>query len=161
MPPCAALRPRRRRRSPSSLAGCSGEEEAPERPASERLAAAKAAFDAARTVALDLSSRDVPPRENGVTAAKGSGVISATEPQFEGTITGTVGGVAGTIDVIAIGDTTYLKLFTPDYEETDLDTAERAEPRDVLRPGRRHLRAAARRPSTPRTRARPARAARC
>ena len=55
------------------LAGCSGEEEATERPAAERLAAAKARFDAAKTVALDLSSRDVPPRENGVTAAKGSG----------------------------------------------------------------------------------------
>ena len=66
------------------LAGCSGEEEAPERPATERLAAAKANFDAANTVALDLSSLDVPPRENGVTAAKGSGVISATEPKFAG-----------------------------------------------------------------------------
>jgi lipoprotein LprG len=110
------------------LAGCSGEEETAERPASERLVAAKAAFDAAKTVALDLSSRDVPSRENGVTAAKGSGVISATEPQFQGTITGTVGGVAGTIDVIAIGDTTYLKLFTPEYEETDLDTLNAPNP---------------------------------
>jgi len=116
------------------LAGCSGEEEAPERPASERLAAAKAGFDAAKTVALDLSSRDVPPRENGVTAAKGSGVISATEPQFEGTITGTVGGVAGTIDVIAIGDTTYLKLFTPEYEETDLETLNAPNPATFFDP---------------------------
>lgn len=116
------------------LAGCSGEEEAPERPATERLAAAKANFDAANTVALDLSSLDVPPRENGVTAAKGSGVISATEPKFAGTITGTVGGIAGTIDTIAIGDTAYLKLFTPEYEETDLDTLNAPNPATFFHP---------------------------
>lgn len=110
------------------LAGCSGEEGAPERPPADRLAAAKAVFDAAGSVALDLSSRDVPSVENGVTAAKGDGVISATEPRFQGTITGTVGGVAGTIDAIAIGETAYLKLFTPEYEETDLDTLNAPNP---------------------------------
>ena len=110
------------------LAGCSGEDAAPERPPAERLAAAKAVFDGAGSVALDLSSRDVPSVENGVTAAKGNGVISATEPKFQGTITGTVGGVAGTIDAIAIGETAYLKLFTPEYEETDLDTLNAPNP---------------------------------
>ena len=110
------------------LAGCSGEDAAPEQPPAERLAAAKAVFDAAGSVALDLSSRDVPSVENGVTAAKGDGIISATEPKFQGTITGTVGGVAGTIDAIAIGETAYLKLFTPEYEETDLDTLNAPNP---------------------------------
>lgn len=105
-----------------ALAGCSSGDAAATRPPAERLAAAKARFDGARTVALDLSSRGVPSVENGVTAAKGDGVISATEPKFRGTITGTVSGVNGTIDAIAIGDTAYLKLFTPTYEETDLDT---------------------------------------
>ncbi|HSF98939.1 MAG TPA: LppX_LprAFG lipoprotein [Ornithinibacter sp.] len=105
-----------------ALSACSGEDAAPEVPPTDRLVAAKAAFDAAGTVQLDLSSRDVPPRENGVTAAKGAGVIHPAEPQFQGTITGTVQGIAATIDVIAIGDTAYLKLFTPEYEETDLDT---------------------------------------
>lgn len=111
-----------------ALAGCSGEDAAPQQPPAERLAAAKAAFDAAKTVALDLSSRDVPSVENGVTAAKGNGAISPTEPKFQGTITGTVGGVNGTIDAIAIGDTAYLKLFTPDYEETDLETLNAPNP---------------------------------
>lgn len=110
------------------LAGCSGEEVPPEQPPGERLSQAKATFDAAGSVALDLSSRDVPSVENGVTAAKGLGVISAEEPRFQGTITGTVGGVSGTIDAIAIGDTAYLKLFTPTYEETDLATLNAPNP---------------------------------
>jgi lipoprotein LprG len=107
-----------------ALAGCAGEDAAappPQNP-TEQLAAAKAAFDAAKTVQLDLTSRDVPPRQNGVTRAKGAGVISATEPKFQGTITGTIKGVAGTIDVVAIGADTYLKFFTPDYKKTDFDS---------------------------------------
>ena len=84
--------------------GCSGGEAPPDAPtprsASEQLAAAKTVLDAAGTVALELTSRDVPARENGVTAAKGSGVISATEPKFAGTITGSIQGVAGTIERI-------------------------------------------------------------
>ena len=112
-----------------ALAGCSGGDPAePQRSPTEQLAAAKTAFDSAKTVQLDLSSRDVPPRENGVTAAKGAGVIDATEPKFQGTITGTIKGLAGTIDVIAIGETAYLKFFTPDYKETDLDTLNAPNP---------------------------------
>ena len=63
-----------------------------------------------------------------MTAAKGAGVISATEPKFQGTITGTIKGLAGTIDVIAIGADTYLKFFTPDYRPTDLDTINAPNP---------------------------------
>ena len=112
-----------------ALVGCSSD--APEAPAqspTEQLTAAKQAFDAAKTVQLDLSSRDVPPRENGVTAAKGAGVIDVTEPKFQGTITGTIKGLAGTIDVIAIGKTAYLKFFTPDYKKTDLSTLNAPNP---------------------------------
>ena len=116
------------------LAGCSGEAEAPQVPPTEQLAAAKTAFDAAKTVSLTLTSRDVPPRENGVTAAKGVGVIDATEPKFQGTITGTVEGIAATIDAIAIGDTAYLKLFTPQYEETDLTTLNAPNPAQFFNP---------------------------
>lgn len=112
-----------------ALAGCSGDAaEAPQQSPTEQLTAAKQAFDAAKTVQLDLSSRDVPPRENGVTAAKGAGVIDVTEPKFQGTITGTIKGLAGTIDVIAIGETAYLKFFTPDYKKTDLDTLNAPNP---------------------------------
>lgn len=111
-----------------ALSGCSGEDEAPTRAPAERLAAAKAAFDGAETVALDLTSRDVPPRENGVTAAKGAGVIDAAEPKFQGTITGTIEGVAGTVDLICLGETAYMKFFTPDYVETDLSTLNAPNP---------------------------------
>ena len=111
-----------------ALAGCSGADETPVKPAAERLAAAKGAFDAGGSVALDLTSGDVPPRENGVTAAKGSGVIDPAEPKFAGTITGTIEGVAGTVDLICIGDTAYMKFFTPDYVETDLDTLNAPNP---------------------------------
>lgn len=110
------------------LAGCSGDQAEAERPPAQRLTAVKATFDAAKTVQLDLTSRDVPPRENGVTQARGAGVIDATEPKFQGTITGTIKGVAGTIDVIAIGESTYLKFFTPDYRETDFDTLNAPNP---------------------------------
>jgi lipoprotein LprG len=57
-----------------------------------------------------------------VTAAKGDGVVDPSEPKFQGTITGTVAGASATIDAIAIADTTWLRLFTPEYEETDLAT---------------------------------------
>ena len=112
-----------------ALAGCSDDPaEAPQPSPTEQLAAAKVAFDTAKTVQLDLTSRDVPPRENGVTQAKGAGVISATEPKFQGTITGTIKGLAGTIDVIAIGADTYLKFFTPDYKKTDFETLNAPNP---------------------------------
>ena len=112
-----------------ALSGCSDDPaEAPQPSPTEQLAAAKVAFDTAKTVQLDLTSRDVPPRENGVTQAKGAGVISATQPKFQGTITGTIKGLAGTIDVIAIGADTYLKFFTPDYKKTDFETLNAPNP---------------------------------
>jgi len=111
------------------LSGCGGDTpDAPQQSPTEQLAAAKTAFDTAKTVQLDLTSRDVPPRENGVMRAKGAGVISTTEPKFQGTITGTIKGLAGTIDVIAIGANTYLKFFTPDYKKTDFDTLNAPNP---------------------------------
>lgn len=106
-----------------AAAGCSGgEPEAPERSAEERLTAAYKALYAAKTVSLDLTSADVPKTENGVTVATGSGIVDPTEPKFQGTITGTVQGIAATVEVIAVGDDTYLKLFTPDFRPYDLST---------------------------------------
>jgi lipoprotein LprG len=112
-----------------ALTGCSGNEPAAkEQTPTEQLAAAQAAFDSAKTVQLDLTSRNVPPRQNGVTRAKGAGVIDPTTPKFQGTITGTIKGIGGTIDVIAIGEDTYLKFFTPDYTKTDFDTLNAPNP---------------------------------
>ena len=118
-----------------ALAGCSSTGVAEGAPPAERLADAQAALDAAGSVTLDLSSRDVPLRENGVTAAQGQGVVSETEPKFRGTITGTIEGVAGTVEVIAIGDTTWIKFFTPDYEESDLEALGAPNPATFFHPG--------------------------
>ncbi|GAA4113795.1 hypothetical protein GCM10022415_09320 [Knoellia locipacati] len=103
------------------LTACSGGAE-PEAKADPKaaLAAAKSAFDAAKFVGLTLSSKDVPKTENGVTGALGTGEISATEPKFKGTVTATIKGVSGSADVITIGDTAYMKFFTPGYNPTDL-----------------------------------------
>ncbi len=114
--------------------GCTGGV-AQSAPPAERLEDARAALDAAGSVTLDLSSRDVPERENGVTAAQGQGVVSETEPKFKGTITGTVEGVAGAIEVIAIGDTTWMRFFTPEYEEADLSTLGAPNPAMFFHPG--------------------------
>ncbi len=116
-------------------AGCSGAGVAEEAPAADRLEDARAALDTAGSVTLDLSSRDVPERTNVVTAAQGQGVVSEEEPKFRGTITGTIEGVAGTVEVIAIGETTWIKFFTPEYEEADLATLGAPNPAMFFHPG--------------------------
>lgn len=117
--------------------GCSGAEEEPpvERTAAERLAAARTVLADAGSVSLELTSTDVPEVENGVTAATGAGAVSATEPSFRGTITGTVQGIAATVEVVAIGEDTWLKLFTPDFEPFDLATLNAPNPATFLDPG--------------------------
>ena len=103
------------------LSACSGGAE-PETKADPRtaLAAAKSSFDGAKYVGLQLTSKDVPQTENGVTGALGTGEISATEPKFKGNVTATIKGVSGSAEVITIGDTAYMKFFTPGYNPTDL-----------------------------------------
>lgn len=119
------------------LTGCSGGGE-PEAAADPKaaLAAAKTYFDGAGFVGLTLSSKNVPPAENGVTAAVGTGEISATEPKFKGTVTATINGVSGSADVITIGDTAYLKFFTPGYNPTDLADLGAPNPSDFFDPAK-------------------------
>ncbi|NHA68871.1 LppX_LprAFG lipoprotein [Phycicoccus flavus] len=116
--------------------GCTGggDPEPAPRSAAERLAAAQKVLTDAGDVTFELTSTGVPETENGVSAATGDGVVSATEPKFEGTITGTVRGVAATVDVIAVGEDTYLKLFTPDYREFDLSTLNAPNPATFFDP---------------------------
>lgn len=103
------------------LTGCSGgEDPGPAADPKAELAAAKAFFDGAKFVGLTLSSKNVPQTENGVTGAIGTGEISATEPKFKGSVTATIKGVSGSAEVITIGDTAYMKFFTPDYNPTNL-----------------------------------------
>lgn len=77
-------------------------------------------FADADTVAFTLTSKGVPDDQNGVSAAEGSGVIDADEPRFAGQITGRIQGMSASIDVIAIGEQTWVKLFTPTYQPMDL-----------------------------------------
>lgn len=103
------------------LTGCSGgEEPEAEVDPTAALAAAKKTFDEAKFVGLTLSSKNVPQTENGVTGAIGTGEISPTEPKFKGTVTATIKGVAGSAEVVTIGDAAYMKFFTPGYNPTDL-----------------------------------------
>ena len=53
---------------------------------------------------VELTSQGVPKGKNGVTAAKGDGIVSATQPKFEGEVTATIQGNNGAVRIIAIGD---------------------------------------------------------
>lgn len=119
------------------LTGCSGGGE-PEATADPKaaLGAAKTFFDEAGFVGLTLSSKNVPQAENGVTGAVGTGEISATEPKFAGTVTATINGVSGSADVITIGDTAYMKFFTPGYNPTDLAALGAPNPSDFFDPAK-------------------------
>lgn len=120
------------------LVGCSGGGDTPEaKPdAKTDLAAAKKVFDEAQFVGLQLSSKDVPKTENGVTGAIGTGAISATEPKFKGSVTATIKGVGGSAEVITIGDAAYMKFFTPTYNPADLADLGAPNPSDFFDPAK-------------------------
>lgn len=82
------------------------------------LATAKQKFDATTGVSLTLTSVAVPKGVNGVSGAKGIGVVNPA-PAFKGTVNATVSGITGTVDVIALDKDVYMKLFTPEYHKVD------------------------------------------
>lgn len=108
-----------------AVAGCTGdagdaaEEEAAATPA-ERLAAAQERIEQADAITIALSSTGVPGNVDGVQSATGTGVIEGDIIKFEGEFQGRVSGVTANAAVLAIGEDTYMKLFTPDYEPVDL-----------------------------------------
>ncbi|KGN37959.1 LppX_LprAFG lipoprotein [Knoellia subterranea] len=117
------------------LTGCGGgDEPAATMNPKEDLAAAKKVFDEAKFVGLQLSSKDVPQTENGVTGALGTGEISATEPKFKGSVTATIKGVSGAAEVITIGDAAYMKFFTPTYNPTNLADLGAPNPSNFFHP---------------------------
>lgn len=89
--------------------------------AQERLDAAQAQLAQAAAITIELNSSDVPANVDGVQAAAGTGVTEGELIKFEGEIQGRVGGVAASVSILAIGDETYWKLFTPSYERVDLN----------------------------------------
>src|SRR5690606_4362914 len=101
------------------LTGCSGAAGADPQ---EQLAEAQATIESAEAITISLTSTDVPTNVDGVQAATGTGVIDGDLIKFEGEFQGRVAGMAATVAILAIGDDTYMKLFTPDYEPVDLAT---------------------------------------
>lgn len=99
-----------------------------------RLEAAKKKFDEGKFVAFGLSSVNVPPKQNGVTGGEGSGEISTTEPKFQGTVTGTVKGITGSVGMLAIGNDAYMKFFTSDYNKADLSDLGAPNPATFFNP---------------------------
>jgi len=102
------------------MVGCSAGSGGPD--AAQRLATAGAGIESAEAITIQLTSADVPANVDGVQSATGIGVIDGDLIKFEGEFQGNVRGVSATVSVLAIGDETYMKLFTPNYEPVDLST---------------------------------------
>ncbi|HPF82358.1 LppX_LprAFG lipoprotein [Nostocoides australiense] len=119
---------------PVAVVACSGEKKAAADPAAA-LAAAKTTLDGAQAVTLDLKSdKPIPSGHNGVSAAKGTGLIDPTTPKFQGTVSAVVSGAPVTTDVITIGDTTWMKLFTPTFTKVDLKALNAPNPGSFFKP---------------------------
>lgn len=89
-------------------------------PPEDRLAAAQAGVESAEAITITLTGTDLPSDASGVKAATGTAVIDGDLIKFQGEFQGKVQGIAATVELLAIGDDTYLKLFTPDFEAVDL-----------------------------------------
>ena len=105
-----------------TLTGCTGDAGGDETAPSpkERLAEAQQKVEQAEAITLDLTSSGVPADVNGVQSATGTGVVEGETVKFEGEFQGRVGGITANAAVLAIGEDTFMKLFTPDYEPVDL-----------------------------------------
>lgn len=116
-----------------ALVGCSGgADAAPD--AARAFATARQHFVDAGTVDIEVSSAGVPQGVNGVTSVRGAGVIDASTPKFKGSLTATLGGVTGAVDVIAIGDQAWMSLFTQDYNPVDLNALGAPNPAQLFAP---------------------------
>lgn len=118
----------------AALAACSGGSDTKDMTPEAALTAARDALAAAKFVHFELTSADVPAGQNGVTAGTGTGEVSATEPKFEGTVTGTVNGLTGNIPIVCVGDKAWWKLFTPDYTVADLASVNAPNPCALFHP---------------------------
>ncbi|HRQ00007.1 MAG TPA: LppX_LprAFG lipoprotein, partial [Terrimesophilobacter sp.] len=101
------------------LTGCSG---ASGPSPQERMEQAQATIENAEAITMSLTGTDLPSNVDGIQAATGTGVIEGDLIKFEGEFQGKVSGIAATVAILAIGDDTYMKLFTPSYEPVDLGT---------------------------------------
>lgn len=114
-----------------ALSGCASGDDGS---AVERLAAAQLKLATTQAVTLSLSSSDVPSSVSGIQSATGTAVIDGALISFEGQIQGRMGGLDAVVDILAIGDDTYMKLFTPDYEPVDLAAIGAPNPTELFSP---------------------------
>lgn len=118
---------------PLSLAACSGSTTATDPTAA--LAKAKTTLDTAKAVTLDLkSSAAVPAGHNGVSGAKGTGIIDPTTPKFSGQVSAVVNGTPATVRMVGIGDKTWMSFFTPKLTPIDMETLGAPNPGMLFKP---------------------------
>ncbi len=117
-----------------TLSACGGGDDTPEAKPADVLAKAQSTLAGATSVGITLTSTNVPPKQNGVSAANGVGIVDATSPKFQGRVTATVNGLTGGIDLITIGKDAWMKLFTPTYEKQDLAKLGAPNPSDLFQP---------------------------
>ncbi len=98
----------------------------------QRLATAKQRADAASSVHLLLTSRDVPPDAIGVLGAEGWGTRA---PAFKGTFKARLKGVEGDAEVVAVDGGVWMKLpFAPAMIKTDVNTFGAPDPASLFSP---------------------------
>ncbi|MFN8099853.1 MAG: LppX_LprAFG lipoprotein [Dermatophilaceae bacterium] len=115
---------------PVSLAACGGSAKKAEDPTTA-LSKAKTTLDTAKAVTIDLkSSSAVPTGHNGVSAAKGTGLIDATTPKFKGKVSAVVNGTPATVEMVGIGEKTWMSFFSPKL--TPIDMADLGAPDPAL-----------------------------
>lgn len=116
----------------SLVGGCSDEPGPPADPVA-RLATAKQRADAAGSVHLVLTSRDVPVDAAGVLGAEGSG--TNRPPAFAGTFKVRFRGIEGDTQVVATGGEVWLKLpFAPTLVKADIAAFGAPDPASLMAP---------------------------
>lgn len=98
----------------------------------QRLTAAKQAADAAASVHLVVTSRNVPQNAQGILGLDGVGTHA---PAFQGVLDARMGGISAKVDAVAIGPDLWLKLpFTPRHVKTDPSSWGVPSPSTLLSP---------------------------
>lgn len=115
------------------LSGCSVFEQTA--PPEEALTTAKQAFVDAGSVSFDLKQSAIPKGRNGVSAATGSGVVDATTPKFRGQVTGVINGNSAGVEIIAVGEKTWMSFFTQDFNPVDMSDLGAPNPAEFFRTG--------------------------
>ncbi len=114
-------------------AACSAFEDAV--PPKEALETARKRFTRGKSVVFDLKQSAIPKGRNGVSAAKGSGVIDKKTPKFKGQVTGVIKGNSAGVEIIAIDEDTWMSFFTKDFNPVDMADLGSPNPAEFFRAG--------------------------